>query len=249
MANARKPAPKGLKALEQGGVAYGVEDQDTGKQYLASQLGANGDAPPEAKQIWGTIKQAQADKQAEADKKEHEETERQLRGLAAIAERMGQSEAFQEQMASFRSDETTYRTLDKQARDAQESADLYTAEATAPGNKSAFDTSLVTDYTSILAKGGRKTQAEIAFAQKIGGLGLRTEAMFSKARSGELPPEMRKLYIDYLQARAKSERAEADQAKPELPEISAPQGPTARKNAKAKSGGNQIIVVSPEDMK
>ena len=243
---------KGLKALEQGGVAYGVEDQDSGKQYLISQLGLNGDAPPEAKQIWQTIQQAKKEKEDAADKKQRESDERQMRGLAAIAGRMATSENFQEQMAAYRSDLTTYRALDKQARDAAESAELYANDANIPGNKSAFDTALITDYTSILAKGGRKTQAEINFAQQIGGLGLRTEKMFDKAKSGELPKEMRRMYVEYLKARAGSMRKEADEAKPSSPEISAPQGPTQRKNKAAKAaGGTQpsIIIVSPEDMK
>lgn len=226
--------------LEAGGVAYGV--RSGGKEYLASQLAPNGDAPPEAKQIWKTIQDAKQAKQDQEDKKEREANERQLRGLSAIASRMGQSEAFQEQMAQFRSDETTYRNLDKQARDAEESAQLYAAEANQPGNKSAFDTALVTDYTSILAKGGRKTQAEIAFAQKIGGLGLRTERMFDQARTGELPPEMRQMYIDYLQTRAASERKEADEAKPDLPQIAAPEGPKTKalKDKAAQKGSKSL---------
>lgn len=61
---------KGLKALEQGGVAYGIDDQDAGVQYLPSQLGPNGNAPPEAKEIWKSIQDAQKAKAAEIDKKD-----------------------------------------------------------------------------------------------------------------------------------------------------------------------------------
>lgn len=78
VANTRQTTktPKGMKAMEQGGVAFGVMDQDTGKQYLPSQLAPNGDAPPEAKQIWATIQDAQAKKQAEQDKKDQERDKR-----------------------------------------------------------------------------------------------------------------------------------------------------------------------------
>ena len=47
-------------------------------------------------------------------------------------------------------------------------------------------------------QGGRKTQAEINFAQKIGTLGMRADKMYTQAVNGELPPEMRKLYSDYM---------------------------------------------------
>lgn len=67
---------KGLKAMEQGGVAFGIEDQDTGKQYLVSQLAPNGDAPPEAKQIWKTIQDAQQKKADEQAKKDQERDKR-----------------------------------------------------------------------------------------------------------------------------------------------------------------------------
>lgn len=104
-----------------------------------------------------------------------------------------------------KADVTTYEGLNKEAVNDTNTANFYEQAYQQPGNKSAYDTSLVTDYTGVLAKGGRKTQAEIGFAQKIGGFGLRLDAMLSKAQSGELPDGMRQLYVDYLKARAKEE--------------------------------------------
>lgn len=74
--------PKGLKAMEQGGVFFGVEDQDTGKQYLKAQLEPGGDAPPEAKQMYQAVQKGAADKQNAQDKKEKESEERQNRSFA-----------------------------------------------------------------------------------------------------------------------------------------------------------------------
>jgi hypothetical protein len=76
--NKNKPpkVTKGFKAMEQGGMALGVQDEDTGKQYLPQQLGPNGDAPPQAKQIWSTIQAIQAGKQARLDQKDKEAQER-----------------------------------------------------------------------------------------------------------------------------------------------------------------------------
>jgi hypothetical protein len=71
--------PKGLKAMEQGGVFFGIDDQDTGKQYLKSQLDPGGDAPPEAKQMYAAVQKAAADKEAAADKKTQEQNERQMK--------------------------------------------------------------------------------------------------------------------------------------------------------------------------
>jgi hypothetical protein len=74
--------PKGLKAMEQGGVFFGIEDQDNGKQYLKQQLEPGGDAPPEAKQMYAAVQKAATDKQAAADKKSEEANERQMRMFA-----------------------------------------------------------------------------------------------------------------------------------------------------------------------
>jgi hypothetical protein len=215
------------KPLEAGGIPYGV--QTASGTYFANQMN-DPSTPPEVRQTWSTIQAGLKAKQDEQDKRQHEADERQMRSLAAIAGRMGQSERFQEQMAGYRADLTTYRTLDKQARDDDALVNMYSQQLNQPGNKSAFDTALVTDYTGILAKGGRKTQAEIQFAQQIGGLGLRAARMWTQAQSGELPPQMRQLYIDYLKARAVSDRAEADAAKPEPPVIGAQgKGPAPKK--------------------
>jgi hypothetical protein len=68
--------------MEQGGVFFGIQDQDTGKQYLKAQLEPGGDAPPEAKAMYQSVMKAAEDKQAAADKKVEEQNERQLRMFA-----------------------------------------------------------------------------------------------------------------------------------------------------------------------
>jgi len=231
------------KPLEAGGIPYGI--QTPSGTFFANQMD-DPSTPPEVKQTWQVIQSGLQAKQAEQEKKQREADDRQMRSLAAIAGRMGQSEQFQEQMAGYRADLNTYRALDKQARDDEALVNMYTLQLKQPGNKSAFDTALVTDYTGILAKGGRKTQAEIQFAQKIGGLGLRVDRMWQQAQSGELPPQMRQLYVDYMKARAASDRAEADSAKPVPPVVGGQKKGPAPKSHSSKS---TVIVVSPEDMK
>ncbi len=233
-------APKGLKALEQGGVAYGVENQDTGQQYLPSQLSANGDAPPEAKQIWKTIKDAQAAKQAEEDKKEDDRAERQAKTIAAGFERMGMSQQFQEDMAQYRSDLTTYRTLNTQANQSEENEAALKNQYAQPGNKSAADNELQNFYTTVVQKGGRKTAAELNLTLKIGSFGMNIQQMADKAASGELPDPLRKMLLDGMEAVSKEQRTMADQTKPELPQIAAPQGPTTKKNRDAQKGGKSL---------
>ena len=78
---APKP-PKGMKAMDQGGVFFGVEDQDTGKQYLKSQLEAGGDAPPEAKQMYKAVQDAAQAKQDAQDKKDETANEKTLQTFA-----------------------------------------------------------------------------------------------------------------------------------------------------------------------
>jgi hypothetical protein len=89
-ANDKAPkVPKGFKAMEQGGMALGVEDQDTGSQYLPAQLGPKGDAPPQAKQIWSTIQSIQAGKEARLDQKDREAQERINQSQERIAHALG----------------------------------------------------------------------------------------------------------------------------------------------------------------
>ena len=230
-----KTAPKGLKALEQGGVAYGVENQDTGQQYLPSQLGPNGDAPPEAKQIWATIKLAQADKLAQEQKKEDEIAQRQARTIAAGFERMGQSQQFQELMAQYRSDLQTYRALNTQADQSEETVAALKAQYAQPGNHSVADNELQNFYTTVVQKGGRKTAAELNLTLKIGSFGMNLEQMAAKAARGELPPELRQMLLDGMESVAKEQRSMAEQSKPELPEIPTPEGPKTKAIKKAKN--------------
>jgi hypothetical protein len=221
--------------LEAGGVPYGV--RVGGAEYPASTLGPNGTAPPQAKEMWKTIKDAQAQKRADEQKKEDETNERFLRSQQDIAARMGQSENFQAQMAGYREQLSNYKTQDANADNTQTLADTYEAQYKQPGNHSATDTALLTDYTSVLAKGGRKTQAEIQLARNIGSFELNLEQKLKKATTGELPDELRKMYLDYINAAAKTQREDADKLKPEPPTIGVPEGPKTKALRATARGG------------
>ena len=243
-------APPEMKPVEAGGVPYGVSDPASGKQYLPSQLGPNGDAPPEAKQIWKTIQDAKAAKQAEEDKKENDRAERQARTIAAGFERMGRSQEFQEQMAQYRSDLTSYRALNTAADNSEVTVTALKQQYAQPGNKSVADNELQNFYTTVVQKGGRKTAAELNLTLKIGSFGMNLQQMASKAATGELPDALRKSLLDGMSAVAEEQRKAAELAKPELPEITGAhlKGHQAlKKTRNAQQGG--VIVVSPEDMK
>jgi hypothetical protein len=234
---AAKTAPT-VKPLESGGVPYGVEAD--GKTYLASQM-TDPATPQNVKDTWKTIQDAKAAKQAEEDKKEADRDKRFLETQAAIAGRMGQSEAFQAQMADYREGLGVYKGLDAQARKTQELADTYSAQYAQPGNHSATDTALLTDYTSVLAAGGRKTQAEINLARNIGNFKLNWEQRLKKLRTGELPDELRKMYLDYISSAAKTQRDDADKAKPDLPQVG--RGFEGPKTKSLKGGGDDIDAI------
>jgi hypothetical protein len=233
---------KGLKLLGSEMMPYGVIDQDSGQQYLASQLGPNGDASAEAKQIWQTVQSEIRAKQDAIDKKDDERDRRFLQQQAAIAERMGRTEQFQMFMADFREQEGVYKALDQQAQKTQTLANTYEAQYKDPNtNKSAVDTALLTDYTSVLAQGGRKTQAEINMARNIGSFSLNLQQKLKKAATGELPDELRKMYLDYIKSAAKTQREDADKAKPSLtmPNMGGPEGPTTKKNRAAQKNSTR----------
>lgn len=231
--------------LEVGGVPYGV--RVGGNEYLASALGPNGTAPPQAKEMWNTVKDAQAQKRADEQRKEDERDDRFLKSQADIAARMGQSENFQAQMAGYREQLANYKKLDGDADNTQTLADTYEAQYKQPGNHSATDTALLTDYTSVLAKGGRKTQAEIQLARNIGSFKLNLEQKFKKAATGELPDELRKLYLDYIKAAAKTQREDADKLKPEPPSIGVPEGPKTKALKETRDAAQSKGVVSIAD--
>lgn len=211
--------PKGLKILGSESSPYGVQNQDTGQQYLPSQLGEKGDAPPEAKQIWKTLQEAKQAKIDEDNRKEDERNERQAKTIAAGFERMGRTQEFQENMAQYRADLTTYRGLDKDARNSEETVKALDEQYKQPGNKAVADNELQNFYTSVVQKGGRKTAAELALTLKVGSLGMNLETMAKKAASGELPDDLRKQLLSGMKAVADEQRAMADQTKPELPQI------------------------------
>lgn len=220
--------PKGLKAMEQGGVAFGIENQDDGKQYLPSQLGPNGNAPPEAKQMWQTYQEQKKAKDAEEHRKEDERNARQAATIAAGFERMGKSQEFQENMAQYRSDLGTYRTLNTAADQSELTVKALENQYAQPGSKAVADNELQNFYTTVVQKGGRKTAAELNLTLKIGSFGMNLEQMAQKAATGELPEALRKNLLEGMKAVAQEQRAAAEQAKPELPKITAPETPRTK---------------------
>jgi hypothetical protein len=237
-----KPS-KGLKAMEQGGVAFGIEDQDRGAQYLPSQLGPNGNAPPEAKQMWQTYQQAKQAKEQDEQKKEDFRMAQQARTIAAGFERMGQSQQFQELMAQYRSDLTTYRAQNTLADNSEATVNALKAQYAQPGNKAVADNELQNFYTTVVQKGGRKTAAELALTLKIGSFGMNLQQMAKKAATGELPKELRESLLSGMEAVAKEQRAEAEKNKPELPKLNVPEGP----KTKQLKGGKKLTAKDLED--
>lgn len=227
---AAKPS---AKPLEAGGIPYGVESD--GKTYYPSQMN-DPNTPPEVKETWNTIQAAKKAKADDADKKDEERDRRYLQGQEAIASRMGRNEAFQMQMTDFREQEGVFKTLDTEARKAEDEANTYTAMYQDPNtNKSAADTALIAAYTSVIAKGGRKTQAELTMARNIGNFKLNWEQRAKKLATGELPGELRNLYLDFMKSSAKTAREDADKAKPDLPKVVVPVGPKAGKLKDARN--------------
>ena len=218
--------------LEAGGVPYGV--RVGGQEYLPSQLGTNGSAPPQAKELWTTIQAAKQAKVDEENRKEDERNARQSRTIAASFEKMGQQQQFQELMTQFRSDQTEYRALDTAAQNSKEIVDGLKAQYAQPGNKSVADNELQNFYTTVVQKGGRKTAAELALTLKIGSLGLNIQQAFQKAATGEMPDELRIALLQGMAAVADEQAKVAAAKKPELPQIGF-QGPKT-KELKAAGG-------------
>jgi len=215
--------PKGLKVMGSETLPLGLENQDTGQQYLPSQLGSNGNAPPEYKEAWKTLQEAKTAKQAEEDKKEDERIKHEARVLGASFERMGMQQQFSELMAQYRSDLGTYRALNKTAEDSEALVksleDQYHAP---PGSRAVADNMLQNFYTTVVQKGGRKTAAELALTTHIGDLETNLKQKVDKITSGELPQPLREALLNGMKAVAQEQREEADKAKPELPQVTAP---------------------------
>lgn len=238
---ALKAVPKGFKAMEQGGAAFGIQDQDTGKQYLPAQLTPTGDAPPEAKSMWGTIIKQQADKQAATEAKEKAaqdkldaEEQRQRERFAHEDARVAKMEQNGYDMADYREQLTTYRTLDTSARQSVAQVQSLKDQYAQPGNKAVADNELQNFYTTVVQKGGRKTAAELALTTKIGSWGMNAEMLAKKAATGELPDQLRKDLLHGMEMVAKEQQVSAQAAKPERPDAGS-KGKTAKK-AKSSDG-------------
>jgi hypothetical protein len=210
--------PKSAKLDIQGGVLVGGTDEH-GRTFTNKQI-QSGEAGGELKSMSDDFQKGEKDKVDAAEKKQQQHDaeleKRQERAEAAMAERQNRSEGFQESMLGKREQEEAYRKIDEQADNAKALVDTYKSQYAQPGNHSATDTALIADYTSVLAKGGRKTQAELQMAREIGNFKLNAEQRMKKLHTGELPDELRKMYLDYMDAAAKSERSSADEIKPDL---------------------------------
>lgn len=153
--------PKGLKAMEQGGVFFGIEDQDTGKQYLKSQLEPGGDAPPEAKQMYQAVQKAAKDKQDAADRKEKDAEERQTRAFAHAAQMVGLQMQKQIELGNIREAQATFKDAEKSYRSAAElSMDMQRNAAAAKKGDQQAQIAILTDHAGGTTKlaGGRLTK-------------------------------------------------------------------------------------------
>ena len=243
-----KPA-KPPKVLGSEAMPYGMQDEEKGITYLPSQLAPTGNAPPEYKEMWKSIQDQKAAKEAAEQHKEDEIAQRQAKTIAAGFERMGQSQQFQELMAQYRSDLTTYRAQNTLADNSEATVNALKAQYAQPGSKAVADNELQNFYTTVVQKGGRKTAAELALTLKIGSFGMNLQQMAQKAATGELPKELRESLLSGMEAVAKEQRAEAEKSKPELPKLNVPEGPKTKQLKATKGGQSNVIVVSPEDMK
>jgi hypothetical protein len=240
-----KAGPESLTAKAKKGIGFlgsetspvGLVNKDTGDNYLPSQLGPNGSAPPEYKEAWQAV---QVEKQRKIDdeyRKEDERNKHTAEIIGASFARMGAQQQFQENMAQYRSDLTTYRALDKDARTSEETVDALKHQYEQPGNHAVADNELQNFYTSVVQKGGRKTAAELNLTLKIGSFGMNLEQMAQKAATGELPDDLRKALWQGMAQVAKEQREMADQTKPELPQVTAPEGPKTRALKQVARGG------------
>lgn len=233
--------------LEKGGVLYGVKDPITGKQYLPTDMDKP-DTPQNVKEIWKTVSGAQDAKKAEAEEKEERREREHLQTIGAMFGRMGRSEEFQAQMVGYREG---YQEYKKQADVANASEDMvknYTAQYADPKtDKSAADAALVADFTGILARGGRKNIAEQKLAREIGSFSLNAQQWWKKKTTGELPPELRNLYLDYMKSAAKTQREDAENLKPDPPQILSPQGPKTKQLKDSRGKGAPAPAGSDKD--
>lgn len=211
----KNPLPE-IKPVEGG---LGVETPANGTVYLMNQAD-DPSTPPKVRDALHSIRDTVKAKQDAADKKERDADERQMRSLGAIASRMGQSEQFQEQMTNFRSQLGEWKSIDQKAKDAQADYEMQAGASKISGNKSAFDQALIGEYARLSVPGARVTQAERQWAMQMGGIFPRMDIAFQKARTGELPDNVRNMYIQFLKSRSESLRSEADEAKPEPPTVS-----------------------------
>jgi hypothetical protein len=127
--------PKGFKPIEQNGIAAGLTDEDTGKQYTAADLSAAGSAPPEAKKFWSGISDAEAKKAADEERKAEEAEKRQERAF---------SHAFAMQESSIRN-AITKGDYDAARKEVNKSDESYQA---------ALDRASTMDKAAIKAKQG-----------------------------------------------------------------------------------------------
>ena len=206
--------PKSPKLNIQGGIVLGGTDEHGRSFSLQDILAGNGgkDLQSQAQ----AYQKGEADKQAAADKKVKEAEDRQSQRESATNARQERSENFQQQMLGLREQEDAYKKLDETANQSQSLYDTYKAQYAQPGNHAATDTALIADYTTVLAKGGRKTQAELQMAREIGNFKLNAEQRLKKMYTGELPDKLRNMYLNYMKSTAQTEREEANKVKPNL---------------------------------
>lgn len=138
----------------------------------------------------------------------------------------------------FKSDVAQYT---KVAEDANNKAEAYKSAQTAlaAGSTASSDQELIYSWVRSNVQGaGRMTQAEFKQAASVGSLPQRAQIAWEKAKSGKLPPEIEKMFLDDIKRAADTSQQEADDLRKKL-------GLTDTSTQAAP----KVIVVSAEDMK
>ena len=201
-------APKGLKAMEQGGVYMGmIRDQDTGKMYTKDQLAPDGDAPPEAKQMNDSILKAKADKDAALKQRRDDAmkiAEERIRMARARLSSAGGAKAAKPSSAQNKL-EGEYREAVSMKSLAQDAIDN-------PRNAE-MQISLI--HNLLHSSLGRVNEIEIKRMMTRGGLGLTPERWEATASTGGIPQELVRQIYDFTVSLEKSKLAGMNAPMPE----------------------------------
>lgn len=203
---------KNAHLLINGSVVNGGVDEN-GKTWTPEQM-ASGEAGPTLKGQYEAQNKGLEGKRKDALDRLQKAQDFQLKKQATQQKfQAGQNSLNREnqrEMAGVRSAQSEYSQLDEAARAKEQQIAALNDIYSLPGDKSAADNAVVAVYaTTLTSKGTRIPISELTLARQIGSFGLRMDQMYQKATTGELPPELRKLLLDFATAEAQESRKEA----------------------------------------